>query len=228
MSNAKRNCAAGLTALFAIILLLQACASVAYLPGQQTIGRLRTIGPNVLLNHKPARDGLMVTTKDHVSTGSDSSAYIHFLDTGYTQFDENTEPTFDIAWDGTNCSILIVGILVGQAYEETGRQCRSLLRSPHGEWTQQERQFNIFNIRVDNQKSVLTVLDGQIALSKPKSVVLQPGQQITVSSSGIEEVKTLSEQELLEVTRWRHKFPPCTPDACFAVGGAASAGQCTD
>ena len=90
MSSAKRNYGADLIALFAILLLLQACASVAYLPGQQTIGRLRTIGPNVFLNNKPARDGQMVTVRDHVKTG-DSSAYIYFPDGSFVQFDRNTD-----------------------------------------------------------------------------------------------------------------------------------------
>lgn len=227
MSRATRTCI-GLAALYAMILLLQACQSVAYLRGQQTVGRLRTIGPNVYVNEKPARDGQMLTVRDHVRTGPSSSAYIHYLDGGYVQFDENTHPIFDISWEGTECAIVILGIVVGQAYHEGGHQCRTVANSTHGEWTQPERQFNVFNIKVDNQKTEFTLLDGKIALSKPKSLEMQPRQQITVSASGVQESRTLSERELEEVTRWRKKFPPCTPDGCFAVGGAAAAGQCTD
>jgi len=231
MRSAVRSYAAGWIALFAIVLLLQACASVAYLPGQQTIGRLRTIGPNVYLNNKAARDGQMVTVRDHVKTGDSSSAYVYFLAGGFVQFDENTDPFLDIVWDGTECGILILGIRVGQAYHEAGHQCRTVVKSTHGEWTQPERQFDIFNIKVDNEKSVFTLLDGKIDLSKPKYLELKPRQQITVSSARVEEVKTLSDQELNEVTRWRHKFPaPCSSDGtdCAPPSGPATAGQCTD
>jgi len=91
MVGAQRTHAVRLIALVAIILLLQACTSTAYLPWQQTIGRLRTIGPNVYVNDKPARDGQMVSTKDRIRTGGDSSAYIYFPDGSFVQFDRNTD-----------------------------------------------------------------------------------------------------------------------------------------
>lgn len=227
MSTAMRT-RAGLTALYVIVFALQACQSLAYLPGQQTMGRLRTIGPNVYVNDKPARDGQMLTVRDHVRTGGSSSAYIHYLGGGFVQLDEHTDPIFDLAWDGTECGILILGIRIGQAYQEAGHQCRSEVKSSHASWIQPERQFNIFNIKVDDRKTVFTLLDGKIELSKPTSLQMQSRQQITVSASGVEQVRMLSDPELEEVTRWRKKFPTCTPDACFAVGGAAAAGQCTD
>lgn len=230
MTSVIRNSAAGWIAL-TILLLLQACASVAYLPGQQTIGRLRTIGANVYLNEKPARDGAMVTARDRVRTGPDSSAYVYFLAGGFVQYDENTDPMFDIVWDGTECGILILGIRIGQAYHEAGHQCRTRVTSKHGEWAQPQRQFDVFNIKVDNEKTVFTLLDGRIDLSKPKPLAMQPRQQVVVTSAGVEDVKTLSERELQDVTRWRNRFPaPCSSDGtdCAPPSGPAAAGQCTD
>lgn len=230
MTSVIRNSAAGWIAL-TILLLLQACASVAYLPGQQTIARLRTIGANVYLNEKPARDGAMVTARDRVRTGPDSSAYVYFLAGGFVQYDENTDPMFDIVWDGTECGILILGIRVGQAYHEAGHECRTRVTSKHGEWAQPQRQFDIFNIKVDSEKTVFTLLDGRIDLSKPKSLAMQPRQQVVVTSAGVEDVKALSERDLQDVTRWRNRFPaPCSSDGtdCAATSGPTAAGQCTD
>jgi hypothetical protein len=60
-------------------MLLEACTSVGYLPGQDTVGRLRTVGPNVFVNDQRARDGQMIEVGDNLRTGPDSSAYVYFL-----------------------------------------------------------------------------------------------------------------------------------------------------
>jgi hypothetical protein len=44
-----------------IVSLLEGCTSLAYLPGQQTIGTLRIIGPNVQVNAAPAIDSQTIT-----------------------------------------------------------------------------------------------------------------------------------------------------------------------
>ena len=217
--------------LLALMLPFEAFGQVAYLPGQQTVGRLRTVGPNVSINGEPARDGQMVTVRDRLRTGASSSAYVYFLSGGFVQLDENTDPFFEIVWDGTACRILILGIRIGQAYHEAGHQCRTTAFTPHGEWTQPERQFNLFNLKVDNQESVFTLLDGKIDLSKPTYRALKPRQQIRVSAAGVEEVKSLSDSELEEVTRWRRQFPPPCPGGggeCAPSGGITQCGQCTD
>ena len=66
-------------ALLCFGLLLEACASVGYLPGQDTVGRLRTVGPNVFVNDRRVRDGQMIEVGDDLRTGPDSSAYVYFL-----------------------------------------------------------------------------------------------------------------------------------------------------
>jgi hypothetical protein len=79
-----------LVVLLLIVSLLEGCTSLAYLPGQQTIGTLRVIGPNVRVNEAPAIDGQTITNGDHVTTGAASSGYIYFLSGGFIQLDENT------------------------------------------------------------------------------------------------------------------------------------------
>jgi hypothetical protein len=225
-----RRCARWL-GLLALVFLLDAFGALAYLPGQQTVGRLRTIGPNVSVDGEPARDGQMITVGDRLQTGADSSAYVFFLSGGFVQLDENTDPFFRIVWDGTECGILILGIRVGQAYHEAGHQCRTVARTTHGEWTQPPRQVNLFNLKVNDQESVFTLLDGKMSLSKPTDVPLKPGQQIRVSAAGVEDIKSLSDLAQEEVTRWRKRFPPPCPGGggeCAPPGGITQCGQCTD
>ena len=117
---------------------LQACPSATYLPGQQTVGRLRTVGPNVYINEKRARDGQTVRVRDHLRTGPSSSAFLYLLDGGLIQLDENTEPYFKLAWDGTRCRVVTLGLHFGQAYQEAGDQCLQTVGTDQGEWTQEE------------------------------------------------------------------------------------------
>ncbi len=150
---------------------------------------------------------------------------------GFVQLDENTDPSFAIQWKGAECVLLTLDLKKGQIYYEAGRQCRTTARTTHGEWTQPGRQFNIFNLKVGPDRSTLTLLDGKISLSKPSYVDLQPRQQITVTAAGVEEVRTLSPEELEEVTRWREQFPPPCPGGggdCAPAGGISTCGQCTD
>lgn len=224
--NRKRNAAAVVTWL--AITLLEGCASLGYLPGQQTIGRLRLIGPNVFVNGKPARDGQLVNGGDRLHTGVDSSAYMYFLSGGFLQFDQATDPVIEIVWRGTSCEVQVDGMRQGQAYEESNPQCRTVVNTPHGAAT---HDGSVFNIKVDRQQTVLTALDGKMILLRPKPVELQKGQQLSVSPAGIGPIRILSEQELREVTRWRDRFPaPCASDgsSCSAPGGAPPAGQCCD
>ncbi len=228
--TAIRGCVRSIE-LFSVIFLLQACYSAAYLPGQQTVGRLRTVGPNVYVNEKPARDGQTLTVGDHLRTGPSSSAYVYPLSGGLVQLDENTDPFFNITWDGTKCGILILGIRVGQAYHESGHQCGTVARTEHAEFSQAPRQFDVFNLKVNARESVLTLLDGKLALSKPTFLELKPRQQIRVSAAGVEEVRSLSDPELDEVVRWRNQFPPPCPSGggeCAPPGGRSTCGQCTD
>ena len=150
---------------------------------------------------------------------------------GFVQLDENSDPFFAIQWKGTECALLTLGLKEGQLYYEASRQCRTIARTAHGEWTQPGRQFNIFNLKVGPDRSTLTLLDGKISLSKPSYVALQPRQQITVTAAGVEEVRTLSPEELEEVTRWRDRFPPPCPGGggdCAPAGGLSTCGQCTN
>jgi hypothetical protein len=93
------------------------------------------------------------------------------------------------------------------------------------------RQYARYNLKVDDQESVFTLLEGEMTLTRPTYLELKPGQQIRVSAAGVEEVRSLSGAELEEVTRWRSQFPPpCAGGGgeCAPPGRIAQCGQCTD
>lgn len=215
-----------LTALIALLLvvsLLEGCASLAYLPGQQTIGTLRVIGPEVRVNGLPANDGQTLTSGDYISTGAASSAYLYFLSGGFIQLDENTDPGFKLVWDKTQCIFLNWKYRNGQAYQKTtANDCQSFLETPVGKFFRKDTQFNVL---VNTKQTVMTVLEGKMDLISPQQMSLEQGQQMIVTTSGVQSVKKLSEQELREVTRWRDHFS--LPDA-GGGGGTRQAGECTD
>ena len=193
---------------------------MAYLPGQQTIGRLRIIGLNVKVNGAPALDGQTVTSGDFVTTGADSSAYIHFLSGGFIHLDENTDPGFKLVWDKTQCIFEMFKFNQGQASQQTtSDDCQSFLETPVGKFFREDTQFNVL---VNQQKTIMTVLEGRMMLVSPQQMVLEEGQQMIVTKSGVEGIRRLSKKELLEVTKWRDRFPPPSGS------GVGEVGQCVD
>jgi len=133
MSIHRSHTLLGLLVLMLVVSLLEGCASLAYLPGQQTIGRLRIIGPNVRVNDASAIDGQTITSGDHVTTGAASSAYINFLSGGFIQLDENTDPGFNLVWEKTQCIFLILNHRKGQAFQHTtSSDCPSYYETPFG------------------------------------------------------------------------------------------------
>jgi hypothetical protein len=212
-----------LVVLLLIVSLLEGCASLAYLPGQQTIGTLRIIGPNVWVNETPAIDGQTITNGDHVTTGAASSAYINFLSGGFIQLDENTDPGFKLVWEKTQCIFLILKHRTGQAYQQTTTDdCPSVYETPFGKWIRNDTQFNV---QVNQQQTVMTVLEGTMKLVSPQQMSQQQGQQMIVTKSGVHSVKQLTGKELREVTRWRDRFPP--PGA-GGGSGSSRCGECAD
>ena len=213
----------GFGAVLLVVSLLEGCASLAYLPGQQTIGTLRVIGPEVRVNGMPANDGQTLTSGDYISTGAASSAYLHFLSGGFIQLDANTDPGFKLVWDKTQCIFLNWKYRNGQAYQKTtANDCQSFLETPVGKFFRKDTQFNVL---VNPQQTVMTVLEGKMELISPQQMSLEQGQQMIVTKSGVQSVRKLSEQELREVTRWRDRFP--LPDV-GGGGGSRQAGECTD
>jgi len=212
-----------LAVLLLIVSLLEGCATLAYLPGQQTIGTLRIIGPNVQVNAAPAIDGQTITNGDHITTGAASSAYIYFLSGGFIQLDENTDPGFKLVWEKTQCIFLILKHRTGQAYQQTtSDDCSSVYETPFGKWIRNDTQFNV---QVNQQETVMTVLEGTMKLVSPQQMSQQQGQQMIVTKSGVQSVRQLTGKELREVTQWRDRFPPPS-----AGGGSGSSrcGECAD
>lgn len=214
-----------LVVLLLVISVLEGCASLAYLPGQQTIGTLRIIGPNVRVNEVPAIDGQTITSGDYLTTGAASSAYLYFLSGGFIQLDENTDPGFKLVWEKTQCifNILKHGSGLGQVYgKTTSDDCPSFYETPFGKFFRNHTQFNVL---VNKQQTVMTVLEGKMELVSPQQISLEQGQQMIVTKSGVQSVRNLSAQELREVTRWRDRF---FPPAKQSGSGAGKAYRCCD
>jgi FecR protein len=210
----------GFIVLLLAIALLEGCASLAYLPGQQTVGKLRIIGDNVQVNQKKAIDGQTITSGDHVTTGADSSAYIYYLSGGFVQLDENTDPGWDLVFHFTDCVIRVYDFKHGQLFQKTSpKDCPSFIKTDHAEL---KRDHTELNVLATPQQTVITVLEGTTELVSPKQMNQLQGQQMVVTEAGIQSVRQLSEQELRVVTRWRDRFPP--PNN----GGAQGCGTCND
>ena len=206
-----------------LLSILEGCASLAYLPGQQTIGTLRIIGPNVQVNALPAIDGQTITNGDYVTTGAASSAYIYFLSGGFIQLDENTDPGFKLVWEKTQCIFLILKHRTGQAYQQTtADDCPSVYETPFGKWIRNDTQFNV---QVNQQQTVMTVLEGTMKLVSPQQMSQQQGQQMIVTKSGVQSVRQLTGKELREVTHWRDRFPP---SSAGSGSGSSRCGECAD
>lgn len=223
MSAIRSQTLMGFIVLLLVVFLLEGCASLAYLPGQKTIGTLRIIGPNVRVNEAPAIDGQTITSGDRLTTGAASSAYLYFLSGGFIQLDENTDPGFKLVWEKTQCIFLILNHRTGQAYQQTtSDDCPSLYETPFGKWFRNHTQFNVL---VNQQQTVMTVLEGKMELVSPQQMNLELGQQMIVTKSGVQSVRKLSEQELRDMTRWRDRF---FPPGAAGGGGSGRCGECAD
>lgn len=223
MRAIRKHALIELVVLLLAVSLLQGCASMAYLPGQRTVGTLRTLGPTVRVNGAPAIDGQTITSGDFVTTGAGSSAYINFLSGGFIQLDENTDPGFKLVWEKTQCIFHILKHKEGQAYQKTtSDDCPSFHETPFGKFFRKDTQFNV---RVNSQQTVMTVLEGTMELVSPQQMSLDQGQQMIVTKSGVQSVRKLSPKELREVTRWRDRFPASDADG---GGGGRQAGACAD
>jgi hypothetical protein len=201
------------------VALLDGCVSLAYLPGQQTIGKLRIIGENVQVNQKSAIDGQTITSGDHVTTGADSSAYIYYLSGGFVQLDENTDPGWDLVFHFTDCVIRIYDFKHGQLFQKTSpKDCPSFIKTDQAELKRNDTELNVL---ATPQQTVITILEGTTELVSPKHMQQQQGQQMVVTKAGVQSVRQLSNQELMEVTRWRERFP-------LPPIGSGRCGECAD
>jgi hypothetical protein len=183
--------------IFLVIHVLSACAIPPTEPPKDLIGTLRISGPNVFLNGSGAENGMSVYNGDNVTTGSGSSAIVVLPNGGSVQLDENTDPIF--TWERFQTGIcLIVKIFRGQAWVDESEYCVGLINSNTDLLINSK-----VNIKIAPSRSVITVLEGNVTIERPRKLRIQASEQVTISERGIEGVRKLTRQELRSVISWR-------------------------
>ncbi len=192
--NWKAN--AGSCFFLIVILLLAGCATVPQ-PGSGPVGTLRTSGPHVFVNGKPAAGGTAVYYGDEVATGAGSSAIVDFRQGGFLQLDENTDPLISY-WEQARC--ILIRVFGGQVSVNGSGIC---VEAPPLRFALNSEA----NLQVAPGSFVLTILQGSATLSWPARRILTRAQQVRLSKRGMEGgIRTLSEQDLRAVAQWREKF----------------------
>jgi len=160
------------------------------------VGKLRVAGPSVLLNGKPARDGMKVYFGDHLATGPGSSAMLDFTSGGYLQLDENTDPMF--TWfEEAKC--ILIRMVYGQAYLAKGKVC---VEGPNINLVLNSEA----NLHLRGDLTQLTLLRGSATVSRPRALQITPGQLLTARGEKLVGVRNLSPSELAAIISWRRKY----------------------
>jgi len=196
MKSGNRAANGGSFLFLALILLLAGCATVPQ-PGSGPVGTLRTSGPHVFVNGRPATGGTAVYFGDEVATGAGSSAIVDFRQGGFLQLDENTDPLISY-WEQARC--ILIRVFGGQISVKGSGIC---VEAPPLRFALNSEA----NLQVAPGSFVLTILQGSATLSWPARRLLTRAQQVRLSPQGMEgRVRTLSEQDLRAVVQWREKF----------------------
>jgi len=184
-------------------------------------------GSDVYVNKGKGHEGMTIYSGDNVVTWDGTIVYVNFPDGGFVQLDQKTDPDFRKWFEHGKC---IIGAFFrfGRAYGETGSDCDILVNDRHLEAVARTK----FNIETDDHRSILTVIQGIMLLRMQGSEVpVHASQQVVISRNRVKEVRTLSPEELREVTIWRHEYVrlgwccadrkvfQSDPDECSRRGG---------
>ncbi len=168
-------------------------------PGREAIGTLGVTGPGVSVNGTQVLSGVTIYSGDEISTGSATSAIVLFSDGGFFQIDQNTDPSFlTEAIEGVRC--ILVRFFDGQGYGDDTHTCidTSATTAAMG---------SAVNVRVTRQQTVLTLLRGQLVVTRPRRADLRPGDEVTAEAGrSTITVRPLSPAQLRERTAWRAPY----------------------
>lgn len=171
-------------------------------PSNEVIGRIKyNWGQNGFINNKKATSGEVVYNGDRVSTGDATSISIAFVDGGFMQLDANTDPDFRKWFEMGRC-IIRVFIQFGQVFGETGHACELLLDDRHLSAIAHTK----FNLEVGTDYSILSVIHGEISISRPQPEKIRSHQQLIVFEDGRLEVRPLAPREIKQIQHWRKPF----------------------
>jgi len=165
----------------------------------EVIGRIEyNWGQYGFVNGNKVRPGGTVYNGDRVSTGDATSISVYFIGGGFMQLDANTDPDFRKWFEMGRC-IIRAFIQFGQVFVETGNTCDLLIDDKHLSALAHTR----FNLEVRPSYSILSVIEGEITISRPQPERIRSRQQLIVFEDGRTEVKTLSPREIKEIQHWR-------------------------
>lgn len=201
----------------ACLTLLFGCAAGPGGPGEPAAGQCRPIGDlsplgqgNVYLNGRRIDRRTRVCEGDRVSTGPDSGAWVAFVAGGHLHFDERTDPIFRLLRD---LVIEVLDLNRGQVHAEPPPGGQLVIRNPDGAL---ETLGTALNLRVEAERSLLTVLDGRVRLLQPPAGLVRASEQVGLRRGELLYRRALSFAELQEVVRWRERYPPPEADGAKA------------
>lgn len=202
-------------------LALGGCATTAPTPTApalppirpDTIARLSVDGPNAYINGRRVPGGSYVFDGDTVSTGPGTSAILILNEGGYIQLDENTDPLFK---QGA-CLLmklfrgrLVFSNLKCQQFED-GLNMAGVAHS-------------VVNIASSEQESRVTVIDGQVDISRPTAASLGRYAEYAATREGVVQVLQLTADAATGRIAWTQRYfrPPAarTPGTVSPAGAA--------
>lgn len=199
----------GLVATLACLTALFGCAGAPVDEGMAEPGRCRPIGDlsplgqrNVYLNGRRIDRRTPVCNGDRISTGARSGAWLAFAGGGHLHFDDHTDPIFRLLRD---LVIEVLDLQRGQVHAEPPAGGQLVMRSPDGTF---ETLGTALNLRVEPDRSLLTVLGGNVRLVRPVAEVVPASWQVGFRRGELLYRRALSSEELQEVVRWRERYPP--------------------
>ncbi len=196
-------------AAFAGLTLLFGCAAGPGGPADQGPSECRLIGElfalgqgKVYLNGQRIDRRTRVCHGDRITTGGDSGAWLAFDGGGHIHFDERTDPIFRLLRE---LVIEVLDINRGQVQAEPPPGGQLVTRYRDGTF---ETEGTAFNLKVESDRSLLTVLEGRVRLFQPPAGLIKTDEQVGLRRGELLYRRALSSDELQEVIRWRERFPP--------------------
>ncbi|MCM8626750.1 hypothetical protein [Accumulibacter sp.] len=191
------------------LLAVAACTPLPHFQsGQEHIGTVATAGPNVLLNGARPRDGDRVFDGDTLTTGAGTSVRVYLREGGYVQLDENTDPEFRIFREG---GCILIRMLTGQIFVDARRVCIS---DPNIEVALNSR----VNVQVADQQTTLTVIEGEVTMSRPVRRNLDALHRYSVLRGAIASAVRLSPAQAERTASWTTRYFG-TSDQAYGISG---------
>jgi hypothetical protein len=167
----------------------------------ERIGTLRVIGANVFHNEHRASDGEEVYAGDTINTGPASNAIVELVGGGFVQLDENTDPefSFKVVSEDRGRRCIHLSIKFGQVWVDRKLVC---FDTPDGAGIIQSQ----VNIEVARAATTITIFRGGVQITRPAEQFFKAREQVMLAKGVIGPVRTLNDDQLLEVRRWLSAF----------------------